>query len=1244
MGSNPPVIAMGSNPPVIATGSRPSFGINPSLLTKTDQPRDPEDVLDEDVFRWIETSNRIPKDLKYDWFPFCKALIQNHRDVSNIFQPPPPPGTPDYILKKNVDKLIQFYHNEQGDVVFEEVPDDEVPNTDPVVGSWDHVIYCPEWTDPDYNENFMKTPAGGWRQNSVRDAMFNLRPALRLEDAIRNPTDYAQRFGIAQGRIDGRSRMSPTWSKTRDPMDDFASQVDRMTDAEKEMAIKKSRERLAERRELPVAGQEILPEVMEEMLEANGVLTNAQLKAYIEDAAKRGMSLDEMIERLEKTNPQVGQAHRVFLQNALDDQDYQRVLLAGLTTDEMIHSRQYAQSDDVLIDLDNEIHPLFQRSQWVSSEWKGSSPYTPKLAYNLAGKREPWDMTTNDALWQALQPALRLVSMVLSKNPPLLEALFDMRTRQPLDSWSDTRQTRGTPTLTKYVRHENIDLGKTYPEIYELHARHNYNWKENVLRRLGDIMRLELKSGWNMSGWLTVEDENNADQPYTKFMHGCAVLSHTNNSIHIWLAVEKIWPLLVPQYSKVEKMLCSFDIANTLLHEFAHTVNHAQYQLCALEEAQPPGQNPEITGLLYRLGPSIWNRTASPTDPSATLAEWEPYFEDYPECEAGRHFEDDLWGGVGFPIEFTNRHYATIPIFFFWTSYPCPFIQMPLRAVQRFPLFYYHFTRSIDHVRRFFTKEFWEGDFAAYGFPALKMKPDSDDPQGAPAAPKFMWEKPIHFHDEVVMPVYGPGVASFMRTVIALLHTSRHGVLAQYLQELWMESVYSAQYDRWWAFETSTWSVEEMHPLHAMIDRSYQLLARAAELHRRLYRDNNPPEFYESVDMSGEWTELFRRGGRIMQSLALVDAEMQDHIGYLQRLVFYYPFSKSYGDNRDWGQTPALRDLYRRADIFRQHAERLAQNVDSVSYIPELADDRENWQKWGVRFLRSQASFIELTTAILQMTNGNEPFNATAKARFDRILTAEWKMPSERYEKMAAREYVAADPAVQKTVDEFMDYLRLGRMRRAAQPTIEQLRDSVGEIGGIGGGPSGASGAMFDFNIPPTAASSGFVSSRAPIYTQPVTTPAPSSAIPPSSNAIFGVPGVLRNPLTGLVRRVPRSAEGLGYQDYASNLLSSPDLAQAADDIFASGGDPQSLLLSPGRKQLVRGSGPSQFSLFPSPFTSRAVMTSEAAEFDEMMRRKNQEARAAGTYTTTPTWREKRPHDGDDDSLPPSPERRARYA
>lgn len=87
------------------------------------------------------------------------------------------------------------------------------------------------------------------------------------------------------------------------------------------------------------------------------VLTNAQLKAEVAKAAENGMSLDQMVEELERKHPLLRDIHNVFLDNALDDQDYQRVVLGGFTTDEMLQYNVHTMSNDVVLDLDNPIHP-----------------------------------------------------------------------------------------------------------------------------------------------------------------------------------------------------------------------------------------------------------------------------------------------------------------------------------------------------------------------------------------------------------------------------------------------------------------------------------------------------------------------------------------------------------------------------------------------------------------------------------------------------------------------------------------------------------------------------------------------------------------------------------------------------------------------------------------------------------------------------------------------------------------------
>jgi len=289
---------------------------------------------------WIESnSGWIPKD-RYDFLDMCEALSEPFTDVHYAFVPPP----------KSVKDIEEVYR--------EKIKAGELPAKDPKTGDWDHVTYLPRWTDPDYTPNLRIGIDGiTTHHNTVRDALYNLRPAVRLEDQIQNPTQYATRFGIADGRLDGRSRMSPSWSKTRNPFDDFANQVDMLDAAEHNEAKHRTREMHRASGTVAPPGEAISPQVMEDMLSRYGLLSNEQLVEEIEKAAKKGMSFEEMLDDLERRNPRIMRAHRVFLENVRNDQSYQRMICNGLTTDELITTNTYLITDDIVMDLDNDLSP-----------------------------------------------------------------------------------------------------------------------------------------------------------------------------------------------------------------------------------------------------------------------------------------------------------------------------------------------------------------------------------------------------------------------------------------------------------------------------------------------------------------------------------------------------------------------------------------------------------------------------------------------------------------------------------------------------------------------------------------------------------------------------------------------------------------------------------------------------------------------------------------------------------------------
>ena len=80
-------------------------------------------------------------------------------------------------------------------------------------GSNRWVRYVPEWTDPDYDEKWevleVTDDEPMRRRRGVGDVYQRLRPALRPLDVLRNPTEWARRYGIHPDQGDGRSRMTP---------------------------------------------------------------------------------------------------------------------------------------------------------------------------------------------------------------------------------------------------------------------------------------------------------------------------------------------------------------------------------------------------------------------------------------------------------------------------------------------------------------------------------------------------------------------------------------------------------------------------------------------------------------------------------------------------------------------------------------------------------------------------------------------------------------------------------------------------------------------------------------------------------------------------------------------------------------------------------------------------------------------------------------------------------------------------
>ncbi|KAF3065975.1 hypothetical protein GL218_09222 [Daldinia childiae] len=535
-------------------------------------PLQPGQTIQEVAGAYLETfRGKLPSNYFWDWQPFFEALVEGNISVHGV--------------------SIVFPPDENDEMGF---PDDgrgrdghitvrgKVPKP-PGSGSWNYTWYIPEWSHPDFDPSFTVSYSRGFRQLGSRDPIVRLYPALRPQDQLQRPTEWAKRFGIYPGELGGRSRLSPTLSATRDPWEDYANQVNLLPEeARRKLAQETKDAALKAGKPLPPEGY-IDKDALDNLLNSEKRLTGKQLRvkvaAYLTDEhvplnlqVEPPTTLEEFIDDLRENHPHILDAHKTYFQKALDDQDYQRVMFHDMTSDEMVYNNIYTQSNDPICDLEGPIHPVLTRDRWRDSSSKGAERFDPRYLYNLNGVREEWDMKTNDTLWAAIQPALLLVSKMLLSGHPGIRDLMDLRTRYKIpDDLVAERENPRTPHVVGYRSMEKtvLNLENSWPEMIQL-DRLGYDFIENVWRVLFYCLRFDISCAWFEPNESEARSAVDGVNEARTLIYGVTQPSgHGKDSIiTIWLAAELIWPLLVPQYSQSEKLTASFLLASTLLHEF----------------------------------------------------------------------------------------------------------------------------------------------------------------------------------------------------------------------------------------------------------------------------------------------------------------------------------------------------------------------------------------------------------------------------------------------------------------------------------------------------------------------------------------------------------------------------------------------------------------------------------------------------------------------------------------------------
>ncbi|KAH9889645.1 hypothetical protein F4778DRAFT_753602 [Xylariomycetidae sp. FL2044] len=1133
--------------------------------------------------KWLQDSQYLQQ-VPYDWLPVLSALCERSSDL-NQFQvavPPPAPTTPAYQPSPD-----PFSAKPKKDVFHTQWDPTKMAPKTVGSGSYDYVVYIPEWTHPDWDDSYWYGVYGARYRNVNEDATVNLRPQLRTTDAIKNPTVYAKRFGIPPGQTGGRSRTSPTLSNTRDPFVDYANQIAMLSDEEKAAAIAKSRELWATSGGASNANARriIDPDILAPLLSGSGAMSNAEFANALQDAiATNGLSLDMFVETMNAQNPLVVQAHGNFLQQVADDQDWQRLLFHDLTTDELIRDNVHTMSNDYFSNLQGPVHPLLAREKWVDCSFKGATLLTPRFMYSLGNNREEWDVRTNDVLWAALQPALLMVTKWLNMDHPFLAALMDMNTRQIVDPQRDPRPPGSFPTyLTKIHYHHAVDPRTSWPPIAQLRTL-GYNWVQRTLEVLNQTLQFDIGTGYR------TYHQDRVEEHYTNITYGCTQSNSTagNTFIEIKLAAELMWPLLAEEYSASEKMNCSFNIAATLIHEFAHAANGAHRFLTVEPAFDAPGQSAEITSNLRLLGTMLWD---------TNICDVEHFFGDMAESELGYAAEGEVLGYnienllAGREFKESSRFVASQAIMTLAERYPThqyPNQPNPKKLLHsRGPAERYFSTLPLDYVAKFFRQEFWDNDVKLYGHEALKQMPDGI------MRKSLMARGPLDA--ALTTSFFSTGDYDFLDRLPVVLGSNGYPILKAYMLSAVRHMLLRRQLTVTWQREVESWKVDIVAPLGAHVRELTKLLKRAKGLNAIAYSSpaaqtnyynnyvithNNEVAAGKRTDpivsmqvwlqrLWGEVNASFGNGGYIMRRLSSTHRDMQDDIAFLQRMIFdFFNISPELrGSIFDQANAPNYGPIglaYARMITFNQDALNTATTVQSIGSMPSMASIKNEWDQWAARFRANAQMYLQLTEMVNQRDH-IMPGDMTMKTKFSQLPSSYLKNRHERLEKLAIQTYNTLEPRIRKAVDDWNDVYRKYKdtaifpdasQRQDLDDLMKTIDTSVAAttFDALGDGTTGfsdsaaAGGGMFTF-VPPVGGTTGTADDLGIVdLSGAASLPSTSAAAPPApavpSYVAFGTVATPNNPLAATpARRDEASGTGPGARPFANFTQSQLQIA-----------------------------------------------------------------------------------------------------
>ncbi|KAI0110631.1 hypothetical protein F4776DRAFT_667507 [Hypoxylon sp. NC0597] len=1023
--------------------------------------------LEARVKNMLETQKaKLPQQYPWDWGQLFQAVFEKRLRIMDNITPIEPsssqaPSNPG--------------HHFAGASEWRPQPIPKAPD----LGGWDHVWYIPEWSHPDFAPDRMRTYTGNMKYIGTSDPLTGMRSALRPEDLAKNPSPWATRFGIHPDELGGRSRLSPTLAPSRDPSEDFWNQVNLLSEDERKEAVRLTRETAEQHNiKLPDEPDYIDPQIMEHLLSQHGLMSGDELKQNLQNVIGKDVdvpNLEVFVDELNARNPLIYKTHHNYLHKALKDQEFQRLVLRDWTSDEIVASKSFDMSNDVYCDLPDEIHPLFDRDRWVSRRHKGTTAFSPRFLYNLGGVREEWDVETNDRLWKALQPALRLATKVINSNHPVFQALLDLRTRQPVDKEFDQRAKPSTPFLTKIVPIDEMDVSRTYPEIRRLDGW-RYSWPDNIMRVLNDTLLLDIGSCW-------IEPEKNSKgevQESDIVIYGSTRIEgarEVNSTIIMNIAAEILWPLLIPGYSESEKMTASFAAASTILHEFAHAINYAIHFLTTKPSCSLEIDRDSPIGIYVRkLSKILWDVESSGG---------EHYWKDEGVTELGFTAETQLWGAptlntLNNYMLYSARYMCSLPLILEY--HPVPMAKAPLRPGETghgayknppHPVENYQVLIPIGYMAKFFTQKFWNEDHQRYGPEALKML--------LPDSPYKMTVTPTYIPSELTLRAFGQPAWEFVDYIVRFLVGNDFTILSEYISRAVHQALGADIFVDRWTHEVENWSRKTLTPLNESIERLYNATKMATRINGKKQANDidkgldywNYVQEHQLLVLQGraqggtlmsqaqwrqrlddEWAATFRIGGTLMRQMAETYRLVVDDVAHMERMLFdFFNLSPAarigiyVGVGIEFGP---IAEAKKRTTMVLQWVVQFAGSCEALSTYEPMAPIKDHWAKWGASFRSCCKSYQDLLD-MLENSAEFDPNDNNWKKRFVNIPSSAWKSRYDRMQLVAQREYQRADPRIRAVVDECLKIIN-PEMNRFELPEnrVESLMGAVKKANDLG--------------------------------------------------------------------------------------------------------------------------------------------------------------------------------------------------